>query len=165
MRFYSTWIRHKTHFNTDAVRDICKACVIYVYIMQVHKYTHSQYVCSSCCAIMLDPSYFHSFVCADLHCWMCIYVRTFPLTSQKHADFFALHYFLNALIDTCIFIIVSFYIVPSPQQVQADYAESRPDNAASAGKGQDEKIQSQSCKFGGSMASEWMLFAVEERRY
>ena len=129
------------------MRDICKACVIYVYIMQVHKYTHSQYVCSSCCAIMLDPSYFHSFVCADLHCWMCIYVRTFPLTSQNMLIFCIALFFKR--VDRHLHFHHRIILHCSVSSTgSSDYAESRPDNAASAGKGQDEKFRARVANLG-----------------
>ena len=113
----------QTHFNTDAVRDICKACAICNAGTQIHTHTHSQYVCSSGRAIMLDPSYLYSFV--PTYSAECTYICAHSHWPHKTCWIFAMHSFKHVDIHLHLHRVLLHWVqsevfeVPSPQKVQA----------------------------------------------
>ena len=95
------------------------------YIMQVHKYTHTFTVCLFFWSRYHVGPVISLLFCADLQCWMYVYMRAFPLTSQNMLNFCNAFFFKHVDLHLHLHRVILHWVqsevfeVPSPQKVQA----------------------------------------------
>lgn len=76
----------QTHFNTDAVRDICKACAIYNAGTQIYIYTHIHSMFVLLVALSCWTRHISTLLCRLTVLNVRIYARI-PIDLTKHAEF------------------------------------------------------------------------------